>query len=171
MKMPFREDEGLYSMAFYLRFNGAANPVNTTVAVKLMDAEKNPDKYYKVTLSTTGEVTINENVQGHLLLQSPNYPENYGDSMNCSVSMKPAKEVCFVKLKIFDFILEDSMHCNLDFLLIENSDGTEPQRLCGQHSGEEIIIKNSGKVWKFQFQTDSSGETRGFNIDTKFILC
>ena len=68
MKMPFREDEGLYSMAFYLRFNGAANPVNTTVAVKLMDAEKNPDKYYKVTLSTTGEVTINENVQGQTFL-------------------------------------------------------------------------------------------------------
>ena len=31
MKMPFRSSEELYSMAFYAKFNGAANPVNTTI--------------------------------------------------------------------------------------------------------------------------------------------
>ena len=55
-------------MAFYVRFNGAANPVNTTVAIKLLDSEKSPDKFYKVTLDTTGEVSIYENIQGQQFL-------------------------------------------------------------------------------------------------------
>ena len=65
--MPFRAVENLYSVAFYARFNGAANPVNTTIAVKLMDADQSPDKMYKVTISTTGSVAIYENVQGSQL--------------------------------------------------------------------------------------------------------
>ena len=66
--MPYREDENLYSMAFFVKFNGAANPVNTTVGIKLLDSEKNPEKFYKVTLSTTGTVAIYENIQGQTFL-------------------------------------------------------------------------------------------------------
>lgn len=68
MKMPYRQAQDIYSVAFYTRFNGAANPVNTTIAIKLMDAEKSPDKLYKVTIETTGEVSIFENVQGQQFL-------------------------------------------------------------------------------------------------------
>ena len=68
MSMPYREEKNLYSMAFYVKFNGAANPVNTTIAIKLLDSEKSPDKFYKVTMDTTGVVAIYENVQGQAFL-------------------------------------------------------------------------------------------------------
>jgi hypothetical protein len=68
MKMPFRATQNLYSVAFYVKFNGAANPVNTTIAIKLMDAKKSPEKMYKVTISTTGDVSIFENIQGQTFL-------------------------------------------------------------------------------------------------------
>ena len=68
MKTPFRQTEDVYSIAFYAKFNGAANPVNTTIAIKLLDAEKSPEKYYKVTISTTGLVSIYENIQGSQFL-------------------------------------------------------------------------------------------------------
>lgn len=55
-------------MAFYVQFAGAANPVNTTVVVKLMDAGKSPQKLYKVAISTTGQVAIYENIQGSTFL-------------------------------------------------------------------------------------------------------
>ena len=114
---------------------------------------------------------FNGNGKGYLFLQSPNYPEDYNNSFNCSVNIKATKEICHIKLKLFDFILEESMFCNEDFLLVENSEVTEPQRMCGQHSGEEIILKNSGHGLKIQFKTDSSGTTRGFHIGTNFIYC
>ena len=66
--MPYRATQDIYSVAFYARFNGAANPVNTTIAVKLLDANKSPGKYYKVSISTTGEIGIYENVQGQQFL-------------------------------------------------------------------------------------------------------
>jgi len=68
MKMPYRATQDIYSVAFYARFNGAANPVNTTITVKLLDANKSPGKYYKVSISTTGEIGIYENVQGQQFL-------------------------------------------------------------------------------------------------------
>ena len=37
-------------------------------AIKLFDAEKSPEKYYKVTISTTGLVSIYENIQGSQFL-------------------------------------------------------------------------------------------------------
>ena len=85
---------------------------------------------------------FNGNGKGYLFLQSPNYPKDYNNTLNCSVSIEATKEICHIKMILLDFILEDSMFCNEDFVLIENSEGTEPQRLCGQHSGEEIIWKN-----------------------------
>jgi len=67
MKTPYRESQDIYSIAFYARFNGAANPVNTTIAIKLMDANKSPEKLYKVTIATTGEVSIKSMFQGNQL--------------------------------------------------------------------------------------------------------
>ena len=67
IKNPYRAVHDIYSIAFYARFNGAANPVNTTIAVKLMDANKSPDKLYKVTIATTGVISIHENIQGNQL--------------------------------------------------------------------------------------------------------
>ena len=58
----------MYSVAFYAKFHGAANPVNTTIAIKLMDMDKSPRKLYKVTISTTGNVAIYENIQGQTFL-------------------------------------------------------------------------------------------------------
>ena len=68
MRMPYRPTQQIYSVAFYVRFNGAANPVNTTIAVKLMDVETSPQKLYKITISTTGNVAIYENIQGQTFL-------------------------------------------------------------------------------------------------------
>ena len=47
--------------------NIAINPVNTTIAIKLMDANKSPEKLYKVTIATTGEVSIKSMFQGNQL--------------------------------------------------------------------------------------------------------
>ena len=62
MRMPYRPTSHMYSVAFYVWFT-AANPVNTTIAIKLMDAERSPEKLYKVTISTTGNVAIYEKIQ------------------------------------------------------------------------------------------------------------
>ena len=93
MKMPYRAAQDIYSVAFYARFAGAANPVNTTIAIKLLDAEKSPEKYYKVTISTTGEVSIYENIQGQQFLfgtynrQSPQVRRNAIDPLEFSPEM------------------------------------------------------------------------------------
>ena len=47
--------------------NIAINLVNTTIAIKLMDANKSPEKLYKVTIATTGEVSIKSMFQGNQL--------------------------------------------------------------------------------------------------------
>ena len=114
---------------------------------------------------------VKESDDDDLIMQSPNYPNDYYNTVDCLTNISLKKEVCYIKLILFDFILEDSMYCNHDFLLIENSENIEPQRLCGQHSGEEILLKNSGKDLKFQFKTDSTGTTRGFSIRFDAIYC
>ena len=107
-----------------------------------------------------------------LFLQSPNYPKEYNNSLNCLARIQATKDICFLKLKFLDFILEDSLYCQNDYLLVENPRGNEePQRMCGQHSGEELVLKNRGNFWKFEFKTDSSGIQRGFKISVNFIPC
>ena len=107
-----------------------------------------------------------------LFLQSPNYPKEYNNSLNCSATIQAAKDICFLELKFLDFILEDSLYCQHDYLLVESLRGNEePQKMCGQHSGEKLVLKNRGKFWKFELKTDSSGIQRGFKIYGNFSPC
>ena len=114
---------------------------------------------------------IKNDDEEHFRVQSPNYPQEYNNSIDCATSIKLSKEFCTLKLKLIDFILEDSLYCSQDFLLIENSEDTEPQRICGQHSGEDMVLRNTGNSFNFQFKTDSSGTTRGFYIKANLIKC
>ena len=48
---------------FYLGFQAAGSGANSEAAVKLINANEDPEKFYKVTVSSSGRVAIFENVR------------------------------------------------------------------------------------------------------------
>ena len=94
------------------------------------------------------------------------------NNANCTATITPKTKSCLLKLKLIDFIVEDSGYCSQDVLVLDSSlHGRESAKLCGQHSGEEIVLKNIGKPWIFRFETDARGTTRGFYIKTEQVPC
>merc|ERR1712150_302034 len=98
-------------------------------------------------------------------ITSPNYPQSYGNSMNCSWTIKvsPGKKV---ELKFLDFNLETATNCRYDWL--RAYDGTSSnappigQKLCGNSTPPNIIsTRNEIHV---KFSTDHSVNNTGFRI-------
>ena len=145
----------------YKSWNIAQNEASNKRSKNLVTTIKDKCKLFK------------KDARGNFILQSPEYPEDYNNFINCSVRIKGKKEACYIRLNLIDFILEDSLYCSQDYLLIKNSKSIdEPRRMCGQHSGKTVILKStSDSNWTFQFRTDHSGATRGFHIEVDTIHC
>ncbi|KAG8517559.1 LOW QUALITY PROTEIN: CUB and sushi domain-containing protein 1, partial [Galemys pyrenaicus] len=94
------------------------------------------------------------------VILSPNYPEEYGNNMNCVwlVISEPGSRVHLI---FNDFDVEPQF----DFLAVKD-DGVSEMTVLGTFSGNEVPsqLASSGHVVRLEFQSDHSTTGRGFNI-------
>ncbi|XP_013788246.1 cubilin-like [Limulus polyphemus] len=93
-------------------------------------------------------------------LTSPNYPENYGNTLDCSYTINRfSNNICFLELQFLDFSLQDEVNCQYDYLQIYKNS------FCGN------IDRGFIRSFEFQdhstiirFHTDAISTSRGFHI-------
>ncbi|XP_035867009.1 CUB and sushi domain-containing protein 1 [Phyllostomus discolor] len=94
------------------------------------------------------------------VILSPNYPEEYGNNMNCVwlIISEPGSRVHLI---FNDFDVEPQF----DFLAVKDDGGSDVTVL-GTFSGNEVPsqLASSGHVVRLEFQSDHSTTGRGFNI-------
>ncbi|XP_072912857.1 CUB and sushi domain-containing protein 1-like [Hemitrygon akajei] len=91
---------------------------------------------------------------------SPNYPEEYGNNMNC-VWLIIAEPASRIHLIFNDFDVEPQF----DYLTIKD-DGTADSAVLGTFSGNDVPsqLASNGHITRLEFQSDHSTTGRGFNI-------
>ena len=103
-----------------------------------------------------------------------NYPEDYNEGQICTWAMRaPTKRR--LKLKTFDFIMEDDVscagNCCYDYLKIYNGwsekSENEIETLCGKGTQEAII--SSGTDILVKFKSDKQITKSGFQIQYEII--
>ena len=101
------------------------------------------------------------------VLTSPNYPRDYPDNTKCTVIIpdKKANDYCQLKIKLTDFIVEESSFCHQDYVQV----GANGEHMCGQNSDKEIVLDNPPYV--ISFKSDDSGTTRGFYMNISHVAC
>ncbi|XP_043915904.1 CUB and sushi domain-containing protein 1-like [Protopterus annectens] len=94
------------------------------------------------------------------ILLSPNYPEEYGNLLNC-VWLIIAKSESRIHLAFNDFDVEPQF----DFLVVKDG-GKAESPILGTFSGNQVPspLTSSSHVARLEFQTDHSTAKRGFNI-------
>ncbi|XP_078301352.1 CUB and sushi domain-containing protein 1 isoform X1 [Panthera onca] len=94
------------------------------------------------------------------IILSPNYPEEYGNNMNCVwlIISEPGSRIHLI---FNDFDVEPQF----DFLAIKD-DGISDLTVLGTFSGHEVPsqLASSGHIVRLEFQSDHSTTGRGFNI-------
>ncbi|XP_072519441.1 ovochymase-2 [Salminus brasiliensis] len=102
------------------------------------------------------------------VLQSPNYPQHYGNSTQCRwLIHAPRGHV--VKLDFADFDLEQSERCEYDSLAVfgDTEAREEIVLLCGPSVPPPVLSYSS--VMLVQFRSDSTVSARGFTARLSFI--
>ncbi|XP_054713870.1 cubilin-like [Uloborus diversus] len=100
-------------------------------------------------------------------LTSPNFPHPYPTGLHCRYLIrKSAPDVCWVKLTFKRFDLENSEHCFLDYLSVDN------KKICGTLPQDEMraFLFNSDEISVY-FRTDSVSAHRGFLIQGEQLKC
>ncbi|XP_075413304.1 CUB and sushi domain-containing protein 1 [Tenrec ecaudatus] len=94
------------------------------------------------------------------IILSPNYPEEYGNNMNCVwlIISEPGSRIHLI---FNDFDVEPQF----DFLAVKD-DGISDVTVLGTFSGNEVPsqLASSGHIARLEFQSDHSTTGRGFNI-------
>jgi hypothetical protein len=94
------------------------------------------------------------------IILSPNYPEEYGNNMNC-VWLIIAEPGSRIHLIFSDFEVEPQF----DYLIVKDDGMSEPTTF-GTFSGKDVPsqIASNGHIMRLEFQTDHSNTGKGFNI-------
>uniref|UniRef100_A0A3B4GMD2 CUB and Sushi multiple domains 1 n=1 Tax=Pundamilia nyererei TaxID=303518 RepID=A0A3B4GMD2_9CICH len=91
---------------------------------------------------------------------SPNYPEEYGNNLNCVwlIISEPGSRI---HLLFSDFDLEPQF----DWLVVKDEGLSEPTTF-GTFSGKDVPsqIASNGHIMRLEFQSDHSNTGKGFNI-------
>nr|XP_057944796.1 CUB and sushi domain-containing protein 1-like isoform X2 [Doryrhamphus excisus] len=91
---------------------------------------------------------------------SPNYPEEYGNNLNCVwlIISEPGSRI---HLLFSDFDLEPQF----DWLVVKDEGVSEPTTF-GTFSGKDVPsqIASNGHIMRLEFQSDHSNTGKGFNI-------
>lgn len=94
------------------------------------------------------------------IILSPNYPEEYGNNMNCVwlIISEPGSRIHLI---FNDFDVEPQF----DYLTVKD-DGISDLPPLGTFSGNEVPsqLASSGHIVRLEFQSDHSTTGRGFNI-------
>ncbi|XP_039595033.1 CUB and sushi domain-containing protein 1-like [Polypterus senegalus] len=94
------------------------------------------------------------------IILSPNYPEEYGNNMNC-VWLIIAEPGSRIHLIFSDFDVEPQF----DYLTVKD-DGASEATTFGTFSGKDVPsqLASNGHIVRLEFQSDHSNTGRGFNI-------
>uniref|UniRef100_A0A4W3JM00 CUB domain-containing protein n=1 Tax=Callorhinchus milii TaxID=7868 RepID=A0A4W3JM00_CALMI len=94
------------------------------------------------------------------MVLSPNYPEEYGNNMNC-VWLIITETESRIHLIFNDFDVEPQF----DYLTVKD-DGMADSTVLGTFSGDDMPsqLASNGHVARLEFQSDHSTTGRGFNI-------
>ncbi|XP_027021418.2 CUB and sushi domain-containing protein 1 isoform X3 [Tachysurus fulvidraco] len=94
------------------------------------------------------------------IILSPNYPEEYGNNMNC-VWLIIAEVGSRIHLIFSDFDVEPQF----DYLIVKDDGMPEPTTF-GTFSGKDVPsqIASNGNIMRLEFQSDHSNTGKGFNI-------
>eukprot|EP00063_Salmo_salar_P060825 XP_014035660.1 PREDICTED: CUB and sushi domain-containing protein 1-like isoform X3 [Salmo salar] len=94
------------------------------------------------------------------IILSPNYPEEYGNNMNC-VWLIIAESGSRIHLIFSDFEVEPQF----DYLIVKDDGMSEPTTF-GTFSGKDVPsqIASNGHIMRLEFQSDHSNTGKGFNI-------
>ncbi|XP_026879255.2 CUB and sushi domain-containing protein 1 [Electrophorus electricus] len=94
------------------------------------------------------------------IILSPNYPEEYGNNMNC-VWLIIAEPGNRIHLIFSDFEVEPQF----DYLIVKDDGMPEPTTF-GTFSGKDVPsqIASNGNIMRLEFQSDHSNTGKGFNI-------
>lgn len=94
------------------------------------------------------------------IILSPNYPEEYGNNMNCVwlIIAEPGNRIHVI---FSDFELEPQF----DYLIVKDDGMPEPTTF-GTFSGKDVPsqIASNGHIMRLEFQSDHSNTGKGFNI-------
>ena len=112
------------------------------------------------------------------VLQSPNYPRNYDNNLDCYIRILPSDEdICSLELRFDEFRLhtssfdQSSLLCPNDYLQISDIDNSgNPQRYCDVFTGIRLVeMTTQGK--EFHFSTDEEGREVGYSIQIRQLRC
>ena len=116
------------------------------------------------TLVTFCDLTSNEVNLPETIIQSPNYPDEYDNNVDCIVKVK-LNEGEVVSLEILDFHVHESFQCENDFLEIRDGDNQEARlitRICGDYGSTHF--KASGNTMHLRFHSNGDSTAKGFRV-------
>ena len=101
---------------------------------------------------------------GGTIIQSPNYPEEYDNNIDCALKIRlGAEEV--VLLEFIAFELQPDWSCDLDFLEIRDGDSHDARFLAKKcDSVVPSNIKSTGNTMYIRFHTNVDDTRRGFRF-------
>ncbi|GFQ96473.1 cubilin, partial [Trichonephila clavata] len=99
-------------------------------------------------------------------LSSPRHPDRYPHSITCSWYLKaPANHI--IRLTFTSFELEHDSSCLYDYVLVQDLDGTEIGKFCGNRRPPSLTSMDSSIFVKFV--TDASVARDGFTANYEFL--
>ena len=111
--------------------------------------------------STSDEVRVSGTI-----IESPNYPEEYGNNVDCTIKVRLSEDE-LVSLEILDFNVQHSSFCDKDFLEMRDGDTNESKlidKICGRYVKSSTDFKSSGNTMYLRFYSNDESTRKGFRI-------
>nr|XP_054748610.1 tolloid-like protein 2 [Lytechinus pictus] len=100
----------------------------------------------------------------HGVFYSPNFPDYYGNSLQCTYIVTSSKADNTILLRFPSFDVEESINCVYDYVEVRDGD-TETSDLLDRYCGSSLpenTISSTGPAMFVRFRSDSSNVFKGF---------
>ncbi|XP_041455191.1 tolloid-like protein 2 [Lytechinus variegatus] len=100
----------------------------------------------------------------HGVFYSPNFPDYYGNSLQCTYIVTSSKADNTILLRFPSFDVEESINCVYDYVEVRDGD-TETSELLDRYCGASLpenTISSTGPAMFVRFRSDSSNVFKGF---------
>lgn len=172
MLVSFTSDSNVTRRGFratYVIQGGSSTEIPTTTPPTTTPPTTTPPTTTPPTTNPTVIGTCGGNfVENQGSLASPNYPNNYGDKLQCIYVIEVEADRR-VELTFTDFSLEKQSECSWETLDIDLGDGVEvPMKMCGNEYPVASLV-SIGNRMELTLKTDGSVNDRGFRADYRAI--
>ncbi|XP_071091816.1 cubilin-like [Haliotis cracherodii] len=116
-------------------------------------------KYFEATGSCGGQLSALSYDQ---YLQSPGYPENYQNNMNCVWTITTT--MSDIKIKVVNSDIEHSASCNYDYVTVYDGSSTDSTVLGTFCGTQKPTYVSSGTAVTIRFHSDNSNTFKGFRL-------